>query len=86
MTGGPKQPVNKIRVYLRTTPLQESTPPPHLPTVFLCVFAHESAGQRIVSVTISLCFQFFFLERTFVPGKSGGSCLEKDTLVGGGIV
>jgi len=51
MTGGKKEPINKN--YLRTTLLNPPpSPPPHLPPVFLCVFAHEPTAQRVISVTI----------------------------------
>jgi hypothetical protein len=59
MTGGQKEPINKI--YLRTTLLKPPpSPPPHLPPVFLCVFTHESAAQTVISVTILKCFHIFF--------------------------
>jgi hypothetical protein len=80
MTGGQKEPINKI--YLRTTLFKNSSPPSSSPPrVSVCLRQRARRSQSHLCenfLGVSLCFQ-----KKNVPGKRGGRCLEKGTLGGG---
>ena len=80
MTGGQKEPINKI--HLRTTLLKKSPRPSSSPprvSVRLRQRARRSQSHLCENfLGVSLCFQ-----KKNVPGKRGGRCLEKGTLGGG---
>ena len=70
VTGGQKEPINKI--YLRTTLLKNSPP-----RVSVCLRRRARRSQSHFCENF-LVFSLFF-QKKIVPGKRGGRCLEKGT-------